>query len=209
MPGAAAEFWNETATQASWERLQKLRGEFEFTLIGGWAVWLWTKQHKSKDIDIIVNFDTLLRLKAGYGLQKNDRLKKYEIKSGLFDIDVYVANYSELAMPPEEVARTSRQVDGFRVASPETLVILKQGAYEARKGTTKGRKDAIDLISLLMRAPFNAEAYGSLLKRHGLGRFEAQLAETVKQFDPADLKYLGANVHGFKRWKERFLKILE
>ena len=42
------EFWNSLLTQKSWELLQKLSKEkFRFILIGGWAAYLWTKQHKS------------------------------------------------------------------------------------------------------------------------------------------------------------------
>ncbi|MBI5036448.1 hypothetical protein HZC09_03820 [Candidatus Micrarchaeota archaeon] len=187
--GATMEYWNDSATDASWKKLQQLRGEFSFTLIGGWAVWLWTRQHKSKDIDIIVDFATLERLKAGYDLQKNDRLRKYEVKGGLFDIDVYVPHYSKLALPLD-------------------LLIMKQGAYAERKGSVKGRKDSIDILTLLMRAPVDLDAYGKLLERHGLERCSRELAETVKGFDPDDLKFLGENVHSFKKWKNAFLNAL-
>ena len=48
------EFWNSLLTEKSWEILQELRKNYDFILIGGWAVYLLTKQKKSKDIDIVI-----------------------------------------------------------------------------------------------------------------------------------------------------------
>jgi len=70
------EFWNDEIIEKSWEKLIELKSEIEFVLIGGWAVYLYTKLHKSKDIDIIVDYDALRRLQADYVMGKNERLKK-------------------------------------------------------------------------------------------------------------------------------------
>jgi len=51
------EFWNSLLTEKSWEILQELRKDYNFILIGGWAVYLLTKQKKSKDIDIVIGLD--------------------------------------------------------------------------------------------------------------------------------------------------------
>jgi hypothetical protein len=45
-------YYNDLITQKSWQTLQVLRGRLEFVLIGGWAVYLYTKALKSKDIDL-------------------------------------------------------------------------------------------------------------------------------------------------------------
>ena len=45
------EFYQDLITQKSFEALQNLKREFDFILIGGWAVFLYTKDLKSKDID--------------------------------------------------------------------------------------------------------------------------------------------------------------
>ncbi|HLD75822.1 MAG TPA: hypothetical protein VI874_02295, partial [Candidatus Norongarragalinales archaeon] len=58
-------------------------------LIGGWAAFLWTGKHKSKDIDIVVGHDALSGLKQRQALTKNEKLRKYEIKRGDVDIDIY------------------------------------------------------------------------------------------------------------------------
>jgi len=95
------EFWNSLLTEKSWNILQEIKGKFDFILIGGWASYLWTKTHKSKDIDIIIDLKTLYKIKNEYKLIKNDRLKKYEIKFGEIDVDIYVPYYSKLSLPIE------------------------------------------------------------------------------------------------------------
>lgn len=204
------QFWPEIATDASWNKLQQIRKEFDFTLIGGWAVFLWTHQHKSKDIDVVVSMEVLHQLKKTYSLQKNDRLKKYEIKQDLFDIDVYVEHFSNLTLPPETIRKNARNVEGFQVASPETLLIMKQGAYQARHASLKGRKDAIDLLALLLYAPIDWKEYRRLVEENGCDQLAYQLKTLVLTFDPDDLKYVGSqNVHSFKKWKSGFLKIVQ
>ncbi|MBI4360953.1 hypothetical protein HY572_04250 [Candidatus Micrarchaeota archaeon] len=200
------EFWPETATDASWTALQKIQKQFAFTLIGGWAVYLWTRQHKSKDIDIVVSDETIYQLKKTHPIQKNDRLKKYEIKHEFFDIDIYVAHYSTLTLPPTTITRHAQKIEGFSVASPETLLILKLGAWRDRKDSVKGRKDEIDILTLLMHAPFDLQTYKKQLKKNGLDDFQRDLVSLVKTFDPDDLKYVGQNVHSFKKFKAQSLE---
>ena len=53
------DFWNDTLTEKSWNIMVGLKG-FDFIVIGGWAAYLWTKMHKSKDVDIVIkNFEDL------------------------------------------------------------------------------------------------------------------------------------------------------
>src|SRR3989338_10282386 len=99
------EFWNSLLTEKSWRIMQELKKEgFKFIVIGGWAAYLWTKQHKSKDIDIILpDWKNLETIKQKYELSKNDNLKKYEIKLDEFDIDIYIPYYSKLTLPIEDI----------------------------------------------------------------------------------------------------------
>ena len=102
------EFWNDEITDKSWNKLVELKKEINFVLIGGWAVYLYTKLHKSKDIDIVIDYSSLRQLQVNYILNKNERLKKYEIKmNDGFDIDIYVPNYSRLAIPIKDIISTS------------------------------------------------------------------------------------------------------
>ena len=203
------EFWNEAVTKASWDRLTWLAGQFDFILIGGWAAYLWTKTHKSKDIDIIVDYGVLDELRRSYPLVKNERLRKYEIKQDSFDIDIYVPHYSRLALPVEILSRHTRRVEGIRTVMPEALVILKQGAEIERRGSMKGTKDRIDILALLIYSGFDLKRYRALLKEFRLERFEKELRRNLEEFDPKDADFLSFNHQEFIKWKRSFLEKLK
>ncbi|MEF8873995.1 MAG: DUF6036 family nucleotidyltransferase [Candidatus Thermoplasmatota archaeon] len=196
------EFWNESLTKASWRSLQDFSKRYDFILIGGWAVYLWTDNQKSKDIDIVIDFDTLGRLRQNYDVSKNDRLKKYEIQQDKFDVDIYVKYYSELGFPLEELEVT--EIEGFTVPVLEDLVILKQNAEIDRKGSVKGKKDAVDILSMLIYCDFDMDKYKERLEEHGLD-LEQDLVRVVKKFDADESKYLNMGFKEFKDWQNEFL----
>lgn len=43
-------YYNELITEKSWKKLQELKRKYKFILIGGWAVYVYTKTLKSKDV---------------------------------------------------------------------------------------------------------------------------------------------------------------
>jgi len=200
------EFWNSLLTEKSWNILQDLKKKFDFVLIGGWANYLWTKTHKSKDIDIIIDLKTLYILKENYRLIKNDRLKKYEIKIDDIDIDIYVPHYSKLSLPVEFIQKNATVVEGFKVIIPEVLLILKQGAELDRGHSIKGQKDRIDIMTLLFYSDIDFKKYKEILKIYHLDYLN-ELKRIIKIFK--DLKHLNANVKNFKKKKEEILKKLE
>jgi len=200
------EFWNSLLTEKSWNILQDLKKKFDFVLIGGWANYLWTKTHKSKDIDIIIDLKTLYILKENYRLIKNDRLKKYEIKIDDIDIDIYVPHYSKLSLPVEFIQKNVTVVEGFKVIIPEVLLILKQGAELNRGYSIKGQKDRIDIMTLLFYSDIDFKKYKEILKIYHLDYLN-ELKRIIKIFK--DLKHLNANVKDFKKKKEEILKKLE
>ena len=89
------EFWHNLVTDKSFTLLQELTKCFDFVLIGGWAVYVHTKALKSKDIDIIVDFADLEKLRFAFPLVKNERMRKYEIKADGFDVDIYAPHWSD------------------------------------------------------------------------------------------------------------------
>ncbi len=205
------EFWPELLTKASWEKLQELKKELtNFVVIGGWSVYLWTGLHKSKDIDILVDFAALEQLRENYDLRKNPQLKKYEIKSEKFDIDIYVVHYSEFPIPAKELMeKYTASVQGFTTLKPEALVVLKQSAEIGRRGSTKGQKDAIDILSLLLRSPFNVKTYMEIVKAYSLDSYIQELKQVISTFDPKTSSQLGLGFKEFQDWKKLFLKALQ
>lgn len=200
------EFWSEAVTEKSWKKLVSLSKEYDFILIGGWAAYLWTGIHKSKDIDIVVDYDTLLTLKGDFDLEKNERLKKYEIKMGEFDVDVYLPGFSQLSFPVDKLKDHVQNVKGMKVPSPEALVILKQGAEIDRRGSIKGKKDLIDIMTLLLHSGFSIKKYLEILKLLDLEDLEKELEKEVNSFDPKAVDYLGIDFNQFAKWKKGFLK---
>jgi hypothetical protein len=205
MTATASEFWNEMVTKKSWEELILLSKKYDFILIGGWAAYLWTGLHKSKDIDIVVDYDVLNHLRADFELVKNERLRKYEIRRNEFDIDIYLPGYSMLSFPVERLNAHIQNVKGLKVPSPEALVILKQGAEIERRGSIKGKKDLVDILTLMIHSGFSVEKYLKLLRSLDLKKFEEELKTEIMLFSTDDIKYLGINFNEFAKWKKSFL----
>ncbi len=196
------EYWHDMQTEKSWNILKEIKGKFPFILIGGWAVWMWTKAQKSKDIDIIVDFKTLSELKKGYDLRKNDKMRKYEIKIDDIDIDIYVTHYSQLAVAIEKIETT--KIEGFDVARPEFLLALKQGAELERRESTKGEKDRIDIMGMLLKCGIDFGRYRMLLQQNRKEELFKRLITTVKRFD--DGSYFGLNPRQLKLAKGHLLE---
>ncbi len=200
------EFWNSSLTEKSWTILQQVKKEgFRFIIIGGWAAYLWTKQHKSKDIDVIIpDYETLSFLKKKYVLNKNDNLKKYEVKFEEIDLDIYVPHYSTLALPVQDALKNTSFVEGFEVVNPEILLILKQGAELERKDSVKGQKDRIDILTLLLTAPVDKKEYSSILKHHHLEQYQQRLKTIIMTFK--EFNHVGLTDHSYAKKKKELLK---
>lgn len=193
-------------TEKSWNILTDLAREpFDFILIGGWAAYMWTKLHKSKDIDIaLTDIKALEYLKQRHNLKKNDRLNKYEIAFDEIDVDIYVSHYSKLSLPVEDLKSLSIRKEGMSVIIPEALLILKQGAELDRKDSVRGTKDRIDIAALLCFTAINWKLYSSLLKNYKLDHFRARLKTIVGSFQ--DYGYLDLNPREYKLKKQKILE---
>lgn len=154
-----SEYYHHLTTKESFKVLRKLKKKFDFTLIGGWAVYLHTKAMKSKDIDIIVSYQELDKVKKGFQVRKNNRLKKYEVKLKETDIDVYVPFYSDLGVPVKLLQKETKILKGFKVPKSYLLLITKLYTYQERKGSSKGEKDIVDIFSLISKTNINWKAF--------------------------------------------------
>ena len=203
------DFWNSILTDKSWEILTRLSKEkFQFIVIGGWAAYLWTKLHKSKDIDIaLFQMEDLRWLRQHFTLKKNDRLKKYEISFEEIDVDVYVPFYSKLPIPIEDLKKYSTRLEGLSVVIPEALLILKQGAEFDRGASVKGVKDQIDIMTLLFFTKVNFKFYMHLLKRYEHENYFSRLKQIINTF--TEYEYLNLNPREFKLKKKEILKRLK
>lgn len=203
------EFWSELITKKSWELLIKLRKmPIDFILIGGWAAYLWSKLHKSKDIDIVIeNYKDLDYLKQNFELRKNNRLKKYEIKIDEIDIDIYVPYFSKLSIPVEDIVKHTTKIENIKTVIPEILLILKQGAELDRAYSVKGKKDQIDILTLITHADIDWKKYYALLRQYKKEHFLKRLKTILNEFK--DLKYIELNPREYKLTKKEILDKLK
>jgi len=201
------EFWNEEITKKSWEALIELNKKYNFIVIGGWAVYLWTKAYKSKDIDIVVGFKELEKFKKEFSLEKNERLKKFEIKKEFFDIDIYVPFFSDLGFPLEKLLKDYKIVEGFKVPPTEILVILKQFALIKRKGI-KAKKDLFDIMLLLIKG-VNLKKYYQYIKKLKKQEFITMLLNSIKKINLKEHDYFCLNFRDFSKVKNKIIKEIE
>lgn len=200
------DFYQQFVTDKSYLILQSLKKRYEFVLIGGWAVYFYSNTLKSKDIDIIVDFAQLERLKKDFPLSKNERLKKYEIKIEEIDIDIYLPHYSHLGLSVEKIMKYTDVIDKLTLAKKEILLITKQVAYEKRKMSVKGQKDLIDIISLICLDDFDFNLYKKLLKEYKLSSYQKMLVQILNE--TYEIPELGYNRHSFAKKKRILLKQL-
>lgn len=203
------EFWNDIATDRSWKALISLGKGFDFILIGGWACYLLTKAVKSKDIDIIADFEALGGIREKYGMKKNPKLKKYETVVDEISVDIYVPHYSEFPISPGDMMKNTVSIEGFRVVRPEVLLLLKQRAEMNRHDSVKGQKDRVDIISLLLKSDIDKKLYVELVRKNNLSDFLPHLRGIVMAAKKEFL-YLGIeNPREIKLIKRDLLKGLD
>lgn len=199
-------YYHDLITTKSWQVLQDLRGKYQFILIGGWAVFLYTKALKSKDIDLVAEYEDLEKLREEFGVSKNVRLKKYEARSEEVEIDIYVPFYSNPGIPAEDLKQYATRIEGFCVPSAEILAILKMKALAQRSATPKGRKDLIDILSLFKLVEFDFSKLQSVFAKYNLDEL-ANAAEKII-FLTGEVGELGLNTHKMARLKKRILPFL-
>ena len=199
-------YYHDLVTKKSWQELKKLSKNLNFVLIGGWAVYLYTKALKSKDIDIAVNYDQLGKLERDYDLFKNDRLSKYEAVREEVQVDIYLPHYSKIGIPIEILLKKSVLLEGFRVININYLFILKLITLEQRGRTPKGRKDFIDSVSLLKSDNLDFVEIKKIIEKHELKK----ILKVWKEFlcESYEIKELGVNKHEYAKLKKQAIKII-
>lgn len=197
------EFYQDIIVQKSWQALISLKKNIEFVLIGGWAVYLYTKALKSKDIDMIVDYSQLQKLRKDFPIFKNDRLKKYEVKTEGIDIDIYLPHYSDLGVGVEEIIKNKQTKDAFNVPAKEMLVLTKLYAYNARRASVKGQKDKIDIISLVFMENFDFSYFQRITCQYQKRGFKELLINILRE--TREVKELNLNKHFFAKKKKEIL----
>lgn len=201
------QFYHNIITEKSWQFLLELRKNYDFILIGGWAVFLYSHSLKSKDIDIIVDYSELAKLKEKNEIFKNERLKKYEMKTGEFDVDIYLPHYSDLGIDIEEIKKRTANQEGFVLPELEILLMLKLYAWSSRRGSLKGQKDEIDIFSLAVLPEFDWQKYLDCVETFCFEKYNNSLIELIKK--TKEIKELEINQQKMANIRKRIIGFLK
>lgn len=199
------EFWNSDITGESWNQLISLSKKYKFVLIGGWAIYMYTKLQKSRDIDMVVDYVQTRPLFADFQMRNNPSLRKYEIKFQKFNVDVYTPFYSRLSVSPQDLLNNYRVIENIMVSRVEEMLILKPGAFYDRKSSIKGQKDRVDIAGLVFYSTVDYSRLRVLLNQYKKESYMDLLLDAVGNIDRHLLPYLNLNESTYSKIRKRTL----
>ena len=199
------EFWNSDITGESWNQLISLSKKYKFVLIGGWAIYMYTKLQKSRDIDMVVDYVQTRPLFADFQMRNNPSLRKYEIKFQKFNVDVYTPFYSRLSVSPQDLLNNYRVIENIMVPRVEEMLILKPGAFYDRKSSMKGQKDRVDIAGLVFYSTVDYSRLRVLLNQYKKESYMDLLLDAVGNIDRHLLPYLNLNESTYSKIRKRTL----
>ena len=200
------EFWNSDITNESWKELLVLSTKYNFILIGGWAIYLYIKLQKSRDIDMVVDYDQIKLLSVDFEMRKNPSLYRYEIKFQKFDIDVYTPFYSKLTVPPEDLINNYTLIENTRVPRVEELLILKLGAFDDRMNSIKGQKDRLDITGLAFYSNIDYSRLKTLLNKYEKPSYIDLYVNAIAHIEKRLLPFLNLNESTYAKMKKKTLE---
>ena len=200
------EFWNSDITNESWKELLVLSTKYNFILIDGWAIYLYTKLQKSRDIDMVVDYDQIKLLSVDFEMRKNPSLYRYEIKFQKFDIDVYTPFYSKLTVPPEDLINNYTLIENIRVPRVEELLILKLGAFDDRMNSIKGQKDRLDITGLAFYSNIDYSRLKTLLNKYEKPSYIDLYVNAIAHIEKRLLPFLNLNESTYAKMKKKTLE---
>jgi hypothetical protein len=124
--------------------------------IGGIAVYLHAINNPATqgfaeathDGDFYISIADMGELRDIEELTPNRRLSKHQLTKAGFEFDIYTERHSSLVVPYSEVIAHAETYGDLKVAGLEHLFALKTEAYRNRRSSSKGSKDAKDLIRI-------------------------------------------------------------
>jgi hypothetical protein len=124
--------------------------------IGGIAVYLHARNVETTrdlaefthDADFYISLADMADLRDIEEVTANRRSSKHQMIKRGFMFDIHTERHSSLVVPYDMAVATSTIIGGIRLASIEHLFVLKLEAFADRKGSSKGEKDAKDLLRI-------------------------------------------------------------
>lgn len=141
---------------------QEIAGSYPegVVFIGGIAVYLHSINRKetrhlaefTHDADFYISLADMAELRDAEEVVANRRLNKHQLIKRGFEFDIYTERHSALLIPYDQVMAYAVPYDKLRVGGLEHLLALKLEAYRDRGSSSKGQKDAKDIIRLALVA---------------------------------------------------------
>jgi hypothetical protein len=118
---------------------------------------------------------------------------KFEAVIGDVEIDIYTPFMSKLVVPCQDMfeKKLHSTIERFKVATPETLLLLKAQAAQQRWHAEKGVKDRVDIISLLKFADIKKATLKQMLKKYdSTDTLRSIIKRTISE-SRVEYRYLG------------------
>jgi len=179
--------------------------------IGGIAVYLHAVNHPAThafaeathDGDFYISLADMAELRDIEELTPNRRLSKHQLMKAGFEFDIYTERHSSLIVPYSEVIAYAENYGALKVAGLEHLFALKVEAYRDRKSSSKGSKDAKDLIRIAAIAAARKKPLrGSLIAPYLRDEHLSLLDDLVKR--PEFVAMTRGNAMQAKRLRSQF-----
>lgn len=190
--------WRDELIERSWQVLSDLRSFADFVVIGGWGVYFWARKLKSRDIDLYIDQENFYKLQfelqqRSFALKRNVRLRKFEAVVGDVEVDIYTPFMCNLVIPCSNVFSKGLYsvIEGFNVAVPEVLLLLKAQAARQRWHSEKGVKDRADIISLLQFVDIKADILKQTLDKYDKQRTLLKVIKDVIMKSRIEYRFLG------------------
>jgi hypothetical protein len=182
--------------------------------IGGIAVYLHACNHEATaalaefthDADAYVSLADMGDLRDEETLTANRRLSKHQLVLRGFEFDLYTERQSSLIVPYDAVRAHGRIVDTLRIACLEHLLVLKLEAYRDRRHSSKGEKDAKDLMRIGAVAQASGKRFDGTLAAPYLSDDHLKLLEQIER-GPAAVALAQGNAMVAKKLRQGFSRL--
>lgn len=184
--------------------------------IGGIAVYLHTLNNApirhlaefTHDADFYISMADMADLRDIEEVVANRRLNKHQLIKRGFEFDIYTERHSALLVPYDQIRAHSVQYDEIRVAALEHLIVLKLEAYKDRYLSSKGQKDAKDLIRITLTSSALRTKLDPNLILGYIDDSHIELLERIQR-GPEFLSIAKGNAKEAKTMRETFTKAIE
>lgn len=183
---------------------------------GGMAVYLHAINEEATrhlaetthDADLYISQADLADLREIEELTSNRRLSRHQMIKRGFEFDIYTERMADLPVPYDEIMSSSEKMDEIKVAGLEHLLALKMAAYQDRKASVKGEKDARDIVRIACLLSYRDEPLDATKILPYWHDEELDLLDRITK-GPAAMTMSGGNAHEAKIFRTAIKNLAE